>query len=990
VRSPAEAALKSARWQQIDSIFQSALELDPYRRAAFLNQSCGSDPEVRKEVESLLSFYEKEGGLVESSAFSEGLRAMASAPPGDLTVGQNLGSYKIMARLGVGGTAEVYLALDTRLGRTVALKTLHPDNARDESAMRRFRQEARAVSALNHPNIVTIHEIVQIDELYVIAQEFIEGETLRSRISKAPLTLIETIDVTSQVASALSAAHRAGIIHRDIKPENIMIRSDGYVKVLDFGLAKLARSEALFEDLSESARAMSTQPGTVMGTISYMSPEQARGLETDSRTDIWSLGVVLYEMIVGRAPFEGATATDVIVSILEREPAEPIQLQKRPEKLLQVIAKCLAKEARERYQTIDELLAEIRSLKRQIEMEAQLEGARPSDLTGVRDTTVRPGSTAVEAQDGQSVSVRRATISLFVVLSVLAGCLAVVRLSGHLMGQFDPFRPASHLVTEPISRLTTDGRVQYAALSPDGKYLACVIADSQNQGLIVRQVADTAYNQIIEPSAFRFRGLTFSPDSTDVYYVAGENNKKSHRLYRVSILGGSPRRILDNVDSPVTFSPDRKQVGFVRDYQDRKESALVIAQIESGEERVLATRKEPNQFSIFGPAWSPDGKVIAISAHNADSDGTYMSVVEIKESDGSERSITSDRWSWIKQVAWLKDGDGLIISGKQNSSTPYRVYEIGYPAGPTENVTNDLSDYHGVSLTSDSVHLVSIEREDFPSIWVASAKDDFKKGVPVFRWRGRAYAGISWTPTGQIVYVSTETGTADIWIMDADGKNQKQLTIDAHTDYSPVATPDGRHIVFVSNRGGSFNLWRMDVDGGHLVRLTSGNGEYLPQCSPDGWVVYTSFSGDPGSWKVPLAGGDPVRVDIGDSIYGVVSPDGKSIVCRNESEQRGGEPRIAVFPFDRSSRQPTFFDLPISEVIVKWTPDGRALTYAASDDDLYNIWNKPIHGGAPKQVTDTSANEVLDFAWSSDGKRLAYILGTRLQNAVHIKRIRVR
>lgn len=346
------------RWQQVDRIFKSALERAPSERDAFLDEVCSSDAGLRSEVESLIA-HDHAGSFMDEPAFEDATRLLTWNRTSFLR-GQQLGPYKILDQIGAGGMGEVYLALHERTNRKVALKLLFPSFIKDEQRAWRFQQEAHAVLALNHPNIVTIYDIGQAGGIHFIATEFIEGETLRARMARAPLEMNEALDIAIQVAGALAAAHQAGVVHRDIKPENIMLRPDGYVKVLDFGLAKLTES---YSQATASSRArIDTEPGLVMGTARYMSPEQARGLPVDARTDIWSLGVVLYEMVTGHAPFEGATSTDVIISIVEKEPAEvPAQLE-------MIVKKALAKDTAERFHAVTDLLTDLRSLKRDLEV----------------------------------------------------------------------------------------------------------------------------------------------------------------------------------------------------------------------------------------------------------------------------------------------------------------------------------------------------------------------------------------------------------------------------------------------------------------------------------------------------------------------------------------------------------------------------------------------------------------------------------------------
>lgn len=359
--------MKPDRWKQVRELYHAALDREPGSRAALLREACEGDEELYREVESLLRFESQADSFMEQPAFEIAARALAADDSQSL-IGEQIGSYKILSLLGQGGMGEVYLAQDSRLGRRVALKLLPSLVTKDVSRLRRFEQEARAASALNHPNIITIYEIGDVDGRNFLATEFIDGETLRQRIVAGPLNFIEALNFAEQMASALAEAHAAGIIHRDIKPDNIMLRRDRIVKVLDFGLAKLTQEKERGPE--DPTRALvHTSTGLVMGTVTYMSPEQARGLAVDSRTDIWSLGVVLYEMIVGQIPFAGATNSDVLVSILEREPA-PLSnsVAEVPPELQRIVSKALQKDREDRYQTIKDLRIDLKSLAREIDL----------------------------------------------------------------------------------------------------------------------------------------------------------------------------------------------------------------------------------------------------------------------------------------------------------------------------------------------------------------------------------------------------------------------------------------------------------------------------------------------------------------------------------------------------------------------------------------------------------------------------------------------
>ncbi len=389
------------RWQQVKEIFHSALQHEPAQRSVFLSNACGGDEELRREVETLISSHEKDGSFIDSPAYEAAAELIADE--NKLKTGQTLGSYQVLSFISRGGMGEVYLAQDKRLGRKVALKFLPESFTNDPDRLRRFEQEARAASSLNHPNILTIHEIGEVKGRRFIATEYVNGEMLRTLIGAGPFNIGEALNIAEQMASALAAAHAAGIVHRDIKPENIMVRRDALVKVLDFGLAKLTQPGESGPD--DATRALvKTSAGVVLGTTAYMSPEQARGQTVDARSDIWSLGVVIYEMIAGHVPFAGQTNSDVLVSILEREPKSLTSLSaKIPEALDWIVTKALTKDRDDRYQTARELLTDIRRLKQRFELTTEVErSTAPNSRTGDLITQAGVGVSGASSSHVQS------------------------------------------------------------------------------------------------------------------------------------------------------------------------------------------------------------------------------------------------------------------------------------------------------------------------------------------------------------------------------------------------------------------------------------------------------------------------------------------------------------------------------------------------------------------------------------------------------------
>ena len=921
----------------------------------------------------------------------------------------NLGHYEIRSQLGAGGMGEVYLAHDRRLGRSVALKLLPAEFTKDESRLRRFQQEARAASALNHPNILTIFEIGEVDGINFIATELIEGETLREHMKRGETKLVEILEIAAQSASALAAAHRAGIAHRDIKPENIMVRSDGYVKVLDFGLAKLTETEA---ETSEASTLVKTEPGIVLGTAHYMSPEQARGLEVDTRTDIWSLGIVIYEMVSGETPFKGATATDVIVAILEREP-KPLrqQAEQLPNELEWIVKKSLRKDREERYQTAKDLLSELKSLKQRLEFETELERSAPPQLsstarwanfrTGTEETAEQLAASTTDLERGQPRSsaeyilteMKQHKKGFLLVLGAVV--LALLGLGAFVFFTFVPRRNSTTLSAVPqgmkIARLTSSGRASQAAISPDGRYLVHVAIENGQESLRVRQVNTTSDVQIVPPADVQYLGLNFSRDGDYIYFVATEKDSPTSNLYQVATLGGAPRRLIADVGSAVTFSPDGQRLAFVRDFPNEGEKAVIVANAGGGGERKLAVRKLPNFFRSV--SWSPDGKSIACGAGSfVPNYNTYAIVVSVE--DGKEKQIGTQSWVFMGAVAWLPDGSGLILEASEQgsaSAAANQIWVLSYPDGDARRVTNDLNNYNGVSLTTDSSRLVTVQSDTVSNIWlVPGGAADRATQLTTGAGKRSGWIGIAWAPDGRIIYTSKASGSDDLWIMNGDGSNQSQLTANSRINAGPSVSPDGRYILFLSDRAGTPNVWRMDADGGNAKQLTSGSGEIQPQCSPDGkWVVYTLLgSGKPTLWRVSIDGGAPQQLTDKYTTLPAISPDGKSIACVYRDEQSNSPVKVAIFPFD-GGKPTQVFDVRISAVgniptPVHWTPDGRALTYVVTGADVSNIWIQPLAGGPARQLTNFKSDRIFWFDWSRDGKQLAVARGSVASDVVLI------
>jgi len=934
--------------------------------------------------------------------------------------GTKLGRYETRSKIGEGGMGEVYLAQDAKLDRKVALKILPADLASHRDRMERFVREAKAAAALNHPNIAHIYEIGESDGINFIAMEFIDGVTLRELIHAQQTDLPKLLRYLQHAAEGLAKAHASGIVHRDLKPDNIMVTREGHAKILDFGLAKLvepAQSSRASGGASELATAILQQhstPGAVLGTVGYMSPEQAQGKinEIDHRSDIFSFGCILYEAITRRKAFEGKDAIDSLNKIIREQPTPITNFNPDvPYDLQRIVRRCLAKDPEERYQTIKDVAIEIKEVRR------ELQGRAGIDATVPPASTV--GSTIHEPVDAAQISAAPTSLSpipssthpssaeyIFeeikrhkTVASVVVA-LALLVIAGIGYGIYKwtakQSKPAPSFQSAKFTRLTTSGKASDAAISPDGKYVAHVKTDAGQRSLWLRQVATTSDTQIVPPSWQNYYGITFSKDGDYIYYVLGEpNNPATRTLYQVSALGGASRKVIEHVESPVTLSPDGTRLAFVRG--SATETALVVANVDGTGERPVAVRKRPDEFSTGGPSWSPDGKLLASEVVVGPSNEAVArtAVVEVQVESGAERPITSEKWppTATGQVAWLSDGSGLVAIAIDQASSSVQLWHISYPGGEVRKITNDLINYNRLSLTADSSALVTVQTEGEMNLWVAPL-GDAGRAKQISSGRGDGSVGLSWMPGGKIVYMSRASGSGDIWSIEQDGKNQKQLTAHARANIYPWATPDGRYIVFTSTRARSTrSIWRMDSDGGNLKQLTEGPSDIFPQSSPDSrWVVFSSSrSGSFRAWKVSIDGGEPVRLTDKWTQNPTVSPDGSLIACFYREDQPDARTKVAVIPFAGGDPvkvldlpRPSFSGAPG----LRWTPDGRALTYIDTSNGVSNIWSLPLDGGAAKQVTDFKTDQIFSFDLSRDGKQLALSRGTQTSDVILIRDFR--
>jgi len=893
-----------------------------------------------------------------------------------LAAGARIGPYEIIAPLGSGGMGEVYRARDPKLHRDVAIKILQELFAADPERRQRFEREARTVAALNHPGIVTVHSVESAGDLLFLTMELVEGKPLSDLIPAGGMSIAQILKLAIPLTDAVSSAHQRGITHRDLKPANVMVTDDGRVKVLDFGLAKLKEPDAEVASLPTQAL---TGEGRIVGTVAYMSPEQAEGKPIDHRTDVFSLGIVLYEMATGQRPFKGDNSASIVASILRDSPASVTELKPvLPRDLARIVKRCLVKDPEHRYQTVKDLRNDLEALKEDVD-------------SGIVEA---PVVTPLPAMPQRS---RRALLG-----GAIAVGIAAIGVAAFMLRQDRRTSAPSAISFDAVklTRLTNTGQATLAAIAPDGKYVVHVVDDASVQSLWIRQVATASNVQIVPPADVRYDGVAFSPDGNYVYYSTypGSGGGNVAWLYQLPVLGGSPRRILEDIDSPVSFAPGAKRFAFLKGFQTVGESAVMVASVDGTGVKRLAGRKFPDNFPLSNLAWSPDGRAIAVPVNGESGGQRSMHVVVVDAETGAETPVGSKQWDAVGSVAWL-GREGLVLTASEGGGSA-QLWYLSYPRGEPRRVTNDLNNYDQVSVTADGSALVTVQADRQSHLWVAPAADP-RRAKEITSGTGRFDGWPSWTPDGRIVYASNASGNADIWVADADGRGARQLTTDPGVDVQPSVSPDGQTIVFQSARGG-FAIWKMNADGGNQVPLTPA-GATVPVISGDGrWVFYTSFSQPQRSvWRVPLSGGDAVRVSAeptaGDDparttaratfVARAISADG-AMLAGTFLDGTARAFRTGLLSIERGDLVKTFGERVGPAGGLAFTPDGRAIMYADVKSGVWNVWSQPLDGGAAKQVTDfTTSGWIFGFGWSRDGRQLAVARGPVTSDAVLVSNL---
>lgn len=622
-----------------------------------------------------------------------------------------------------------------------------------------------------------------------------------------------------------------------------------------------------------------------------------------------------------------------------------------------------------------------------IDIEAVTPAAQPK-TTDSRLPPVEPAP--VQEGLASRFRVRHAFAFVTVLLVAIAATAFVTYQLFTSGGQEKP--PAANTPSLVMNRLTVTGNIANAraAISPDGRFVAYVVMDGpRTNSLWLEQIATLANDQLIAPAEVEYSGLTFSRDGNHIYYVARDKSTPFYALYRIPLIKGPPRKLLEDVDGAISFSPDGGRFVFARNQPARREATLLVANEDGTGEQEIAVIKHPEFFGE--PSWSPDGKVIACGAGHADG-GVNRYVIEVSVGSWVMKELSPQRWRWVGPVEWLADQTGLLMIASDHVSSPYQIWHLSYPSGLARRITNDTITYTRMNSTADSSALVALQLRQVTNIWVAPIADLTQAKRITFGSGG--YRGkLCWTRDQKIIFESQTAGSPDVSIMNEDGTDQRHLLGDLTGRAwagSPAVSPDGRFVYFAYDITGARQVWRVDRDGSNPVQLTTGNGGDTLNCSPDGrWIVYSNPATDrPTIWKVAAEGGEPVQLTPNAARLVAISPDGKLVACLYSSEQTNMEWRIALLPIDGGEPIKIFSEAVDRVAAIRFTPDGRAVAYVDNRRDTSNIWLQPISGGPPEQLTRFDADQIFGFEWSPDGKQLACVRGIWERNLVLIKDFR--